>query len=316
MSGHTTHPGIVACVDGSPASMTAVRWAACEAVMRNVVLTLTHVIYAQRWGPVLFGQQPAVATELSQQQQAVGQQCIANAIKVVEDDLENRTLPHLDSEVLSGPPVPALVEVSKEAQMMVVGCRVQSLLDRVLLGSVSTGLVHHAHCPVAVIPDDALAPVELSQLPVVVGIDGSPASELATEIAFEEASFRGVDLVALHAWSDADMFDIGTVEWSAQQASEVEALAERLAGWQERYPDVNVCRRIVLGHPARHLIDEGPWSQLVVVGSRGRGGFPGMLLGSVSTAVVQAGRAPVVVARSRCAGGSPAGRSEDQRPSG
>ncbi|MBV9352553.1 MAG: universal stress protein, partial [Mycobacterium sp.] len=215
----------------------------------------------------------------------------------IEDSLESEARPRINSEVLLAPTVSTLVDLSKHAQMMVVGCRVEGLLDRLLPGSVSSGLVHHAYCPVAVIPDEALLHSELSHLPVLVGIDGSPASELATRIAFEEASFRGVELVALHAWSDAEVFDIGTMEWSAEQAGAVAALAERLAGWQERYPDVNVHRRIVSGHPTRHLIDQAEWAELVVVGSRGRGGFPGMLLGSVSTAVVQAGRAPVIVAR-------------------
>lgn len=299
MSVHRKHSGIVIGVDGSSASRMAVQWAAREAAMRNVTLSLIHVIFAQSWGPALFGKRPAVAPELNQQQQEVGQKWIADAIKVVEDSLEREARPRINSEVLLARPVPTLVDLSEQAQMIVVGCRVQGLLDRVLLGSVSTGLVHHAHCPVAVIPDEALLPSELSQLPVVVGIDGSPASELATAIAFEEASWRGVELVAIHAWSDAEVFDIGTSEWSAEQAGAVQALAERLAGWQERYPDVDVHRRIVSGDPARHLIEQAEWSQLVVVGSRGRGGFPGMLLGSVSTAVVQAGRAPVIVARSR-----------------
>lgn len=299
MSVHRKHSGIVIGVDGSSASRMAVQWAAREAAMRNVTLSLIHVIFAQSWGPALFGKRPAVAPELNQQQQEVGQKWIADAIKVVEDSLEREARPRINSEVLLARPVPTLVDLSEQAQMIVVGCRVQGLLDRVLLGSVSTGLVHHAHCPVAVIPDEALLPSELSQLPVVVGIDGSPASELATAIAFEEASWRGVELVAIHAWSDAEVFDIGTSEWSAEQTGAVQALAERLAGWQERYPDVDVHRRIVSGDPARHLIEQAEWSQLVVVGSRGRGGFPGMLLGSVSTAVVQAGRAPVIVARSR-----------------
>lgn len=299
MSGRRKHSGIVVGVDGSSASRMAVRWAAREAVMRNVTLSLIHVIFAQSWGPALFGKPPAVAPEPNQQQQELGEKWIADAIKVVEDSLEHKARPRINSEVLLAPPVPTLVDLSKQAQMIVVGCRVQGLLDRVLLGSVSTGLVHHAHCPVAVIPDEALLSPELSHLPVVVGIDGSPASELATAIAFEEASWRDVELVALHAWSDAEVFDIGTMEWSAEQAGAVQALAERLAGWQERYPDVNVHRRIVSGDPASHLIEQAEWSQLVVVGSRGRGGFPGMLLGSVSTAVVQAGRAPVIVARPR-----------------
>ena len=99
--------------------------------------------------------------------------------------------------------------------MIVVGCRGRGALRRRLLGSVSSGLVHHAHCPVAVIHDwghlprageDPLMP-HPARAPVVVGIDGSPASESATAIAFDEASRRKVELVAVYAFSDIDVSD-------------------------------------------------------------------------------------------------------------
>jgi nucleotide-binding universal stress UspA family protein len=134
---------------------------------------------------------------------------------------------------------------------------------------------------------------------VLVGIDGSPASELATAIAFDEASWRGAELVALHAFNDADMSGVPSMEWSALQSAATKTLAERLAGWQERYPDVTVRRLVVWDQPARHLLDKAQSAQLVVVGSHGRGGFAGMLLGSVSMAVVHTARVPVIVARQR-----------------
>jgi nucleotide-binding universal stress UspA family protein len=89
------------------------------------------------------------------------------------------------------------------------------------------------------------------------------------------------------------------VEWSARHRIAGETLAERLAGWRERYPDVTVHPRIVWDSPTRHLLDESESAQLIFVGSHGRGGFAGMLLGSVSTAVAHAARVPVIVARER-----------------
>lgn len=137
----------------------------------------------------------------------------------------------------------------------------------------------------------------MARLPVVVGIDGSPASEAATALAFEEASRRGVELIALHAWSDNLIIELPGNEWESAHPKAAEALAERLAGWQERYPDVSVRRVVVPDRPARRLIKHSQDAQLVVVGSRGRGGFTGMLLGSVSAAVAEAAHSPVIVAR-------------------
>ena len=93
------------------------------------------------------------------------------------------------------------------------------------------------------------------------------------------------------------MSDVPSLEWSAQQAAAEEPLAERITGWQERYPDVEITRVLVCDKPARQLIERSEAAQLVVVGSHGRGGFAGMLLGSVSSAVVHSARMPVIVAR-------------------
>jgi len=298
MSNRSVHQGIVVGVDGSPSSDMAVRWAAREAAMRNVPLSLVHVVERPPWGLVaLGGGAVPPLTDISEWRKEEGEEVISAAVDLAKESAQNGSLPQLNVEVCFSAIGPALFDLSTHAQMIVVGSRGHGRVSRVLLGSVSTGLIHHAHCPVAVIHDETSVASHPSALPVVVGIDGSPASELATAIAFDEASWRGVELIALHGWSDAHVSDIPSIEWSAQQAVGEEALAERLAGWRERYPDVVVQRKIVLDAPARHLLEEAESSQLVVVGSHGRGGFSGMLLGSVSTAVAQAARVPVIVAR-------------------
>jgi len=174
-------------------------------------------------------------------------------------------------------------------------------LVRTFLGSVSSGLIYQAHCPVAVIHDGEPMVTDVARAPVLLGIDGSPASEAATAIAFEEASRRGVGLVALHAWTDLRVSDFKDVfpdlNWDAELSHEEETLAERLAGWQERYPDVGIRRSIEIGEPAGPLIEASKLAQLVVVGNHGRSEFAGMLLGSVGAAVVNRARVPVIVAR-------------------
>lgn len=300
MSNRSVYQGIVVGVDGSPSSDMAVRWAAREAGMRNVALSLVHVVERSPWGVLALGGGAVPPfSETSEWRKIQGEEIISAAVELAKNSAQNGVVPQLQAEVYFGATGPAFFDLSTQAQLIVVGCRGHGTVGRVLLGSVSTGLIHHAHCPVAVIHDETPVTSQPSQLPVVVGIDGSPASELATAIAFDEASWRGVELIALHAWADAHVSELPSIEWSAQQAVGEEALAERLAGWRERYPDVAVRRRVVLDAPARHLLEEAESSQLVVVGSHGRGGFSGMQLGSVSTAVAQAARVPVIVARGR-----------------
>lgn len=202
---------IVVGVDGSPASRVAVDWAARDASLRGVPLKLVQVLNP----PVVmvFPEVPMPPGYLEWQQsegQALLDAAKATALEAAPD-LEVTT------EMVSGPSIPTLVEQSRDAEMLVVGCRGRGAIARRLLGSVSSGLIHHAFGPVAVIHDEDPTIPHPAKAPVVVGVDGSPASVDALEIAFEEASLRGVDLLAVHAWSDDAVFEFPGTDWSTLQ---------------------------------------------------------------------------------------------------
>lgn len=230
-------------------------------------------------------------------QQDHGRRLVDGALKVVEEATQHGGPAGVHTEILASGAVPTLIDLSKEAEIVVTGAQGSGRWPGRLLGSVSSALLRHAHCPVAIIHDEDSSMPDTSQAPVLVGIDGSPASELATAIAFDEASRRRTGLIALHAWSDLDVSEWPGIDWPATQSMAEEVLAERLAGWQEQYPDVQVSRSVVQAQPARQLVQQSEQAQLVVVGSRGRGGFAGMLVGSVGETVAQMARVPVIVAR-------------------
>jgi|SRR5271168_5366894 len=284
-------------VDGSAAALGAVRWAARDAALRNVPLTLVHVVDAPlpEWFEV------AAPSGFRQWQEQRARDLIESAIRVAEESTDECGPVQIDSKVFHSATVPTLVGLSTEVEMVVVGYGGRGgALARSVLGSVSSALVYHAHCPVAVIHDESMIG-NVARAPVLVGIDGSPASEAATAVAFEEASRRSVGLMALHAWMDPRVSGSKGLrqdsKWDAQLSEEEETLAERLAGWHQRYPDVGIRRRIEIGDPAGWLIEASERAQLIVVGSHGCGWFSGRLLGSVGAAVVNRAKIPVVVAR-------------------
>ena len=299
MARAATHRGIVVGVDGSSASTVAVQWAARDAVLRKVPLTLVHMLL-----PPATMTWPAVRLppEFQQWQEAQGRRIIRDAAAIGHDVVGADSI-QINSEVVTGEPVASLIDLSKDAHMIVVGRHGRGRLQHVL-NSVSSGLARHAYCPVAVVHDEEPLMPAPAFASVVVGIDGSPASQSATAIAFDEASRRGVDLVAVHACIDWGGWGCPDIDWSTAEPAGHVLLAERLSGWQELYPDVTVRRVVVANQAAAHLIEESERAQLVVVGSHGRGGFAGMLLGSVSSALVQSARIPLIVAREPSAAAS------------
>ncbi len=293
MSTAIKHLGIVVGVDGSPPSDAATCWAARDAAMRNIPLTVVSVVTTPTatYPPVPYPDSLGVWLEDK------GRRAAEHAVKIAEDAVPRDRKLAVKSELVFSTPAQALVNMSDDAEMIVVGSAGKGMLARGFLGSVSSSVVRHANCPVAVVRDEDPLMPDPQHAPVLVGIDGSPASELATEIAFDEASRRGVDLIALHAWSDMPILELPGLESSALLSEEERILSESLAGWRERYPDVSVQLVIACDQPARELAEKSESAQLVVVGSHGRGGLGRMMLGSVSNSVVHTVRMPVIVAR-------------------
>ena len=213
MSSRNAHLGILVCVDDSPAAKVAVDWAARDAELRNVSLTLVHAVSPNLttwWDTPL-------PPGLAQWQKEHGRRLLDDAVKVAENACDRPGPTQIHTEVLSSAAIPTLVDLSKDAELVVAGSRGSGGWSGRILGSVSAALVRHAHCPVAIVHDEDPLMQYPDQAPVLVGIDGSSASELATAIAFEEASRRNVGLIALHAWSDVDVSEWPGVDWPSRR---------------------------------------------------------------------------------------------------
>lgn len=302
MSAFSPVLGVVVGVDGSPSSTAAVRWAACDAQLRDVSLTIICVT-----APLITGAgdgyDAAAAAEFTRWQAEQARGIVDRAMETAAQASSPGRAEQITTRVIDGAVVPTLVELTADATLVVVGCRGTGVVTRALLGSVSSGLVHHSRCPVAVIHSET-AERPSANGPVVLGVDGSPASELATEVAFGEAARRHTDLLALHAWSDLGPLGLPStnwcpIEWRNIKEREEKVLADWLSPWQQRYPEVSLRQEVVCDQPAPRLLEAARDAQLLVVGSHGRGGFAGMLIGSVSSAVVNSAAVPVIVARPR-----------------
>ena len=209
---------VVVGVDGELSTWDAVRWACNEAALRNGTLTLVHIAdeTATRPPDMPWAGHRSPCDKRREAQEEEGAKILKEARRIAGHIAGGRPLV-IRTEFMFAQPMWALVDLSKEARLMVVGSGRAGALARNPLGSISTGLVHRAHCPVAVVRDDALSKRAVHQ-PVLVGVDGSPTSELALHIGFEEASQRGVSLIALHAWSDSEVSD---VPWTDSAASSI-----------------------------------------------------------------------------------------------
>jgi nucleotide-binding universal stress UspA family protein len=290
----TMRRSIVVGVDGSPSALQAVAWAAQEAARRHVPLS----ILAAMPNRSTYGVPIGLSASFFEQEELEAHTHLDEAV-----DCAGRTVPEqsldIDTRLGWGGPIHELLECSTSALMVVVGGGRRNVLERMFLGSVSAAVVAHAHAPVVVVRD--LPHVEVTDItgPVVVGVDGSEVGEHAVTAAFEEAALRGVELVAVHAWSDLTVrspFQVG-IDWETMETSEKALLSESLAGYAERYPDVPVRPVMVMDQPAHNLREQAAHAQLLVIGRRGRGGFSGMLLGSTSRALIHTVTCPLLIVR-------------------
>ena len=290
------HQVVLVGVDGSAESMVAAGWAADEAVRRRQGLRLLHAYVVSAIGVPAYGMPPDISGAFRTEAEDV----LASAAAVIQT-----AHPALDvaADLVNADPRPALVQASEHATLTVLGTKGGGRIPEVAMGSVALYVAAHGRSPVAVISKTAGGP---ATGPVLLGVDGSATCEAAVEFAFDEAAVRGADLEAVLVWDDLALRGfargeplIGRLEDDEEHA----VLSEQLAGWREKYPDVTVRQVVQRGraadalirHGNQHPADERP--QLIVVGSRGRGGLTGLFLGSTSQTLICHAPWPVVVVR-------------------
>jgi nucleotide-binding universal stress UspA family protein len=285
---------IVAGVDGSVAGDDAARWAAEEAARRHCELRLVH---AYELPPNAgYPEWNAYPDDLRPVLRDMGQQMVDRLAAELQT-----TYPELaiSSRVRYERSIVVLREESDHALLSVVGSGDTSRIYGVLLGSVALAIASTNPAPVAVIHHGQ---TPRTTGPVVVGVDGSHTSDAAISFAFQAASVRGTNLVAAHVWADTIAPGTRTLENVLIDPARIEQeeqalLAERIAGWSDKYPDVSVQQTILKGRAVTELLDQTKQAQLLVVGSHGRGGFAGMLLSSTSHSLILHSDCPVVVVR-------------------
>ncbi len=266
--------------DGSPGSEDALAWAAREALARGSVLTVC-VAHALRYA--------ALQTEGAapgEEMQRGDEDALAAGLRTARDLMgEGNVRPLL----VAGPPSAVLCKHCPNAEMLVVGSRGSGGLPELRIGSVAFQVADHAQGRVVIVRGSwHLVPGPLPG-PVVVGTEGSLASEPAVTFAFEEATLRGTWLLAVCALADAP----GTLGAAREISNDFEQLISRR---EQDYPDVSVRRQVSEGSPRRALLEAAAGAQMLVVGAHGRGGFAGMTLGSVALSMIAYAPCPVGVA--------------------
>lgn len=288
-------------VDGSKGAAAAARWAAAEAERRGAELRML-----QAWNVSIGFAGPGVIIppDIFNDVRDGARYMLEAARDEVAGAHPNLLI---STELVHGQAYQILRTASAHALLIVLGSHGEGELTETILGSVALRVAAKAAGPVVVVRGDAGDLPPGDDGPVWVGLDGSANSEDALAFAFEQASMRGAHLVALHSWNNeppngflrAYPIEVDRSRFEQEQR----LLAEQLAGWSEKYPDVTVKSLVLRGRPAATLLQHAATAapkdapSLVVVGTRGHGGFAGLLLGSTSQALITHAPCPVAVVR-------------------
>jgi nucleotide-binding universal stress UspA family protein len=312
----STH-GIVVGIDRSSGSSHALDWALDEAVSRGVPLTALTVWDAS-W---LDAPEVSLTRDTTEQiYQRIGDRELTTtqaAVDAARERLAERVPAARDHEVVvaqaQGSTVQTLLGYGAEADLLVVGRRGRSTLAHLVMGSVSSAVVHHAHRPVTVVPtprthrgdeghEPSGAPLDrhADTATVVVGVDGSDRSVRALQHAAEVAARRGLTLDAVCCWHAPSLAPVagGTAWTPSSEGLEKEAeatLAHAVARAALPLPDDQVRQVVVEAAPTAGLMAYARHARLLVVGSRGLGGFDRLVLGSTSSQILRHASVPVTV---------------------
>jgi nucleotide-binding universal stress UspA family protein len=287
-----TRNAVVVGVDHSYAGRAAIEYAADLASSRRLPLRLVHAVEASQ-----YPMRPIMGSTFD-----VEKAIRRSAERVVEDSCEVLRIvyPTLDVTAVlrDGWATETLLDESQHAHTVVVGSRGSGGFTDLVMGSTAMHVAAHAACPVVAVPDPPDG--EGRRKGIVVGVDGSGASESAIAYALETASVVNEPLLALHSWYDPARSGAGrmmplTYDPADAVQEERLALAESMAGWQEKFPDVTVDHQVVYGHPVPALVAAASAARLLVVGSRGRGALRSVVLGSVGHGVLHRATGPVAV---------------------
>jgi nucleotide-binding universal stress UspA family protein len=299
LAGHEVVVGF----DGSAAALAAVRWAAAEAAQLESPLMVVYaadVPVSGGWGAGGWrsGAMPS-APDLVRLSRSVAARGAAAA-------REHQPGLLVHSLGVVGGAAAELVAHSADAGLVVVGHRRRGVVQAAVLGSVSFAVAMHARCPVVVVNDAGQREPHTGARPVVVGVDGSRAAQAALHVAAQLALASASPLRLVSAWQIpvrepwSDLYGGLPALMDVQSATAAVVKDDvdlAVTALRAQHPTLQVSGQAVEGRAAEVLVDASTQAGLVVVGSRGHGGFAGMMLGSVSHAVLRAADSPVVVVR-------------------